>query len=64
MPYYNYSMHLALWRFAWKWEGLGWLQMRLCHRCQLFLEDFRDKMTTPKTHPFHAHDTPTLIDLR
>ena len=21
------------------------------HRCQLFLEDFRDKTTTPKTHP-------------
>ena len=30
----NYSMHLALWRFAWEWEGLGWPQMRLCvHVC-------------------------------
>ena len=34
------------------------------HRCQLFLENFRDILTTPTPRPNHTHATPVSIKLR
>ena len=46
------------WISQWNFAVLGYSWFYQVHRCQLFKENFRD---TLKTHPFHAHDTPTLF---